>query len=74
MDNNTVLSANVTIKAPIKNVCNFSQLRGYRGREEVTYEVAFKALVAALIEENGLSSMVGQEPVAILEVEMVVAE
>jgi hypothetical protein len=31
MKGDTVLSANVTIKAPVKNVCDVSQLRDWKG-------------------------------------------
>jgi hypothetical protein len=74
MKGDTVLSANVTIKAPVKNVCDVSQLRDWKGGVDISDKDAFYALVTELIAENGLSTMVGQERVEIVAVEMEVAE
>lgn len=74
MNEDAVLSANVTIRAPISDVCDLRQLRAYKGKLDVSDEDAFRALVVALIAENGLSTMVGESRVVILDVEMEVSE
>lgn len=74
MNSDTVLSANVTIKAPVARVCALSQLRDWKGGVDITDEDAFTALVIEMIAENGLSTMVGHQNVEIVSVEMVAEE
>ena len=42
MNEDTILSANVTIKAPIPDICSLRQLRAYKGALGVSDEVALR--------------------------------